>query len=224
MRNILNMMQLCDSMFPAGLFSTSNGIESMYLAKEITSSVELEEFCAAYLQNQVGPTDCTAAALAYKYAATHDIKELELLDQKITAIKTVQESRRAYRRSGIQTVRCVANFIQNDTLKWYLQYVSDAGSGSHPVAIGICCCAMNLEHMMAPLAISYSFVTSSMGAALRLGMIHHLEAQSMMYSLQPNILQAAEYGYASKEVWQFCPQAEIMQMAHERMDAKMFIT
>lgn len=224
MHDILTMMQLCDSMFPSGLFSTSNGIESMYLAGDITSATDLERFCAAYLQNQVGPTDCVASAQAYRHAAAHDTVGLARLDQKITAMKTIQESRKAYRRSGMQTARCVANFIQHETLSWYVQHISDAGRGSHPVAVGVCCYAMNLDGKMAPLATSYGFVTTSMGAGLRLGIIHHIESQQIMHALQPNILQAAEYGYTSEEMWQFCPQAEIMQMSHEEMDTKMFIT
>lgn len=224
MRDILNMMQLCDSMFPSGLFSTSNGIESMYLAGEITSARDLEGFCSTYLQNQVGPTDCVAATLAYKYATTHDTERIEELDQKMAAIKTIQETRKAYQRSGMQTARCAASFVKHDTLGWYVQYVTGTKRGSHPIAIGICCRAMGLDGRMASLVTSYGFVSASMGAGLRLGIIHHIESQQIMSALQPEILRAAEYGYATEEMWQFCPQAEIMQMSHEDMDAKMFIT
>ena len=220
----LGMLQICDSMFPSGLFSTSNGIEFMYLDGQIKSATDLKRFCSACLQNQVGPVDCAAATQAYRYAAIHDTEKLERLDQKVISIKTVRESRKAYRRSGIQTARCVSGFVYNDTLDWYVRHASRAGHGSHPVAVGICCCAMNLPDKAAPLAVSYSFVTASMGAALRLGMIHHMEAQQVIRALQPDMTRAAEYGYDLKDMWQFCPQAEIMQMSHENMDTKMFIT
>jgi urease accessory protein len=72
----------------------------------------------------------------------------------------------------------------------------------------------------------YGFGVSIVGAALRLGMIQHLESQQILDSLKPVISDQVSK-YTSKpydQIWQFLPQADIIQMHHEKMEAKMFIT
>ncbi len=64
------------------------------------------------------------------------------------------------------------------------------------------------------------------GAALRLGLIQHFEGQIIIHSIKPIISQTIKE-YSSKsliEMWQFAPQVDIIQMSHEKMDSKMFIT
>jgi urease accessory protein len=72
----------------------------------------------------------------------------------------------------------------------------------------------------------YGFGVSIVGAALRLGIIQHIESQQILDSLKPIISEQVNK-YISKpydEIWQFSPQADISQMHHEKMEAKMFIT
>ena len=220
----LSLMQLCDGAFPAGLFAMSNGIEYMHRAGRMTSAGTLREFCSTYLANQVGPTDCVAAVMAHRYAEAGDMAGIEELDRAVLAAKQVRGPREASCRSGMQTVRCIKGLAGHRMLERYAGYVSGSGGGAHPVAVGVCGCALGMTSKMVSLAVPYGFVSGSVGAALRLGMLDHLEAQRTIHELQPDIIGAAECGRRSEALWQFCPQAEIMQMAHEEMDSKMFIT
>ena len=72
----------------------------------------------------------------------------------------------------------------------------------------------------------YGFIVMMTGAALRLGLIQHLEGQKIIHELKPVISQTVkEYSNKSLfEMWQFAPQIDIVQMSHEKMDSKMFIT
>ena len=76
------------------------------------------------------------------------------------------------------------------------------------------------------MMILYGFTVGIVGAALRLGLIQHLEGQKIIHSIKPIISQTVkEYSNKSLlEIWQFAPQADIFQMSHEKMDSKMFIT
>ena len=222
----VSMVQLCDSMFPAGVFAMSNGIESMQQAGQIKSATDLENLNAMYIQQQVGPADCVAAVASYDCALNIDMDGILRLDHTLMAQRLVQEPREASGRSGAQMCRCVAEFLGSESVpSRYLKEVQmKRASGAYPVAFGICCQSLDIPRERVPLMLLYGFVAGNMGAALRLGIINHYESQCIIHKLKPIIVQAAQRSCTAGMIWQFCPQAEIIQMSHENLDSKMFIT
>lgn len=222
---LLGAMQLSDSMFPSGLFATSNGLESMFLDGSVTSAADLLGLCRTLIDQQVGPCDCIVAARACSLAAACDHAGLVGLDAVCSALRPVREQREAAARSGAQLVGCVAGFGGGEALRRYRQAVSSgAASGAYPVALGVCCSALGLPAGQAALILAYGFAASTVGAALRLGIIHHMEGQEIIHALKPRMARAARgaEGRGAGEAWQFAPLAEIAQMRHELMDARMF--
>jgi urease accessory protein len=72
----------------------------------------------------------------------------------------------------------------------------------------------------------YSFCVSIVGAALRLGTLQHFDGQRIIHELKPSISEIVEK-YIDRPVtsmWQFAPDIDLFQIAHERMSSKMFIT
>ena len=228
---LLGAMQLSDSMFPSGLFATSNGLESMFLDGSIASAGALAELCRTLIDQQVGPCDCVMAARACSLAASGDDAGLVELDERCSALKPVREQREAAARSGAQLARCVEGFSGGgDALTRYHRAVaSGAASGAYPVALGACCGSLGMAPGHAALVALYGFAASMVGAALRLGIIHHMEGQEIIHGLKPRMAEAAREaggragsGEGAEGAWQFAPLAEIAQMDHERMDARMF--
>ncbi len=72
----------------------------------------------------------------------------------------------------------------------------------------------------------YGFTVSVVGAALRLGLIQHLESQKIIHDVKSTITQTIKNNEDKSvfDMWQFTPQLDIVQMSHEKMDSKMFIT
>lgn len=220
----LHMMQLSDSMFPTGLFAASGGIETMFLKKKITTSRELREFLGAVITRQLGPCECVMLANVHRCQGRDEIAELDSMCHSMRANKEVRE---ASCRSGGQLARCVAGFVTSDTLDWYCSMiVSKKASGEYPVSFGVCCSAMGIKTERALAMFLYGYLASSVGAALRLGMIDHMEGQEVIHALKPLISETVSESLKkpASEAWQFAPQAEIYQMVHEGTDAKMFIT
>ncbi len=224
----LGMMQLSDSFFPTGLFATSNGLESLFMDGRVTSAHELAEFSRVCLEQQVGPSDCIALSNAYGFAESSDRKGIRELDAICASMRAVKEARDASLRSGAQLARCVRGFQGGDgLLGWYYNEIKNGGvAGSYPVSFAVCCNALGIKREKALLMLLYGFVASNVGAALRLGMIQHLEGQRVIHELKPVMARVARM-YSDRTVadmWQFAPQIEINQMSHEGMDSKMFIT
>ena len=224
----LDALQISDSMFPTGMFASSSGLELMFERGMVTTARELSELCHTMIRHQVGTADCVALASAYDAAARGDAALVERIDAICASMKAVQEAREASARSGVQLCRCVAGFCTGGHLEGYLDSIENGrASGVYPVALGVCCHALGIGREKAALILLYGFAAGMTGAALRLGMIQHFEAQKVIHELKPAMAEAAASASVARDVsgmHQFCPHAEVLQMAHQRMDTKMFIT
>ena len=64
------------------------------------------------------------------------------------------------------------------------------------------------------------------GAALRLGMIEHIQSQKILHQLKPVIAETSNKYISNSldEMWQFAPEYDVIQIEHEQTFSKMFIT
>ena len=160
------------------------------------------------------------------------IRDSEINDMAADSIgfatKSIKEIRDASVRSGIQLIKCVYEFVKDDEiLNQYKKNITENNvHGIFPVAFAICCNALKIKKEKSMTMLLYGFTVGVVGAALRLGLIQHFEAQKIIHNIKPIISQTIkEYSNESLfEMWQFAPQIDIVQMSHEKMDSKMFIT
>jgi len=223
----LSMMQLSDSFFPTGMYSMSNGLEAIFYSGKKIKAEELRELVKTYLEYQIGPADCTALGNAYEHAARSDLLKLLEVDRVIFSMKLVQEIRDASIRSGTQLVRCIRSFSDNKILGQYDNAIRGGQAfGPYPVALAVAANAFLIPKEKAALVMLYSFSVSIVGAALRLGMLQHFDGQKVIDELKPTIVKVtkANINRPIEGMWQFAPSIDIIQISHERMNSKMFIT
>jgi urease accessory protein len=223
----LSMMQLSDSFFPTGMYSMSNGLEAIFYSGKKMKSEELRELVKTYLEYQIGPADCTALGNAYEYASRSNLPKLLEVDRAIFSIKLVQEIRDASIRSGTQLVRCIRSFSDNKILGQYEDAIRGGKAfGPYPAALAVAANAFLIPKEKAALMMLYSFSVSIVGAALRLGMLQHFDGQKVIDELKPTIVKVtkANINRPIEGIWQFAPSIDVIQIAHERMNSKMFIT
>jgi len=224
----LSTLQLADSFFPTGMYTTSNGLEVFYYQKLIKKPEEVRNLIHILLTQQIGPADCVALGNAYDCAKKNDLEKIIEVDYYIFTTKLIKEIREASSRSGTQLIRCLSYFnAENSMLNKYLQHINNgAAVGSYPVALAIACNSMGITKENAALILLYGFTVSLVGAALRLGLLQHFESQKIIHELKPIISNVVKKYVTRplKEMWQFSPHMDLIQITHERMDAKMFIT
>ena len=223
----LSMMQLSDSFFPTGMYSMSNGLEAIFYSGRKIKAEELRELVKTYLEYQIGPADCTALGNAYEHAVKFNVLELLEVDRAIFSMKLVQEIRDASIRSGTQLVRCIRSFSDNKILGQYDDAIRGGQAfGPYPVALAVAANAFLIPKEKAALVMLYSFSVSIVGAALRLGMLQHFDGQKVIDELKPTIVKVtkANINRPIEGIWQFAPSIDIIQISHERMNSKMFIT
>jgi urease accessory protein len=223
----LSMMQLSDSFFPTGMYSMSNGLEAIFYSGKKMKSEELRELVKTYLEYQIGPADCTALGNAYEYASRSNLPKLLEVDRAIFSIKLVQEIRDASIRSGTQLVRCIRSFSDNKILGQYEDAIRGGKAfGPYPAALAVAANAFLIPKEKAALMMLYAFSVSIVGAALRLGMLQHFDGQKVIDELKPTIVKVtkANINRPIEGIWQFAPSIDVIQISHERMNSKMFIT
>ena len=96
----------------------------------------------------------------------------------------------------------------------------------HPVVIGVCSFVMGVKKEQATQMMMYGFCVSVTGAALRLGIIDHIQSQKIPHEIKPKIQEILEKFSNTKidDCWQFSPKYDLIQMTHENKFSKMFIT
>ena len=223
----LSMMQLSDSFFPTGMYSMSNGLEAIFYSGKKMKAEELRELVKTLLESQIGPADCTVLGNACEYAAKSNLPKLLEVDRAIFSMKLVQEIRDASIRSGTQLVRCIRSFSDNKILGQYEDAIRGGQAfGPYPVALAVAANTFLIPKRKAALMMLYSFSVSIVGAALRLGMLQHFDGQKVIDELKPTIVKVvkANINRPIEGIWQFAPSIDIIQISHERMNSKMFIT
>lgn len=224
----LGVMQLSDSFFPTGIFATSNGLEYLFSENKIQGMTDLVEIIRINIIQQIGPTDCIALVDVFENSKKGNFDGIIQADNTVFATKSIKEIRDASVRSGIQLVKCVAEFVKDDKmLKQYQDSILEKKAyGIFPVAFAVCCNALKIKREKSMMMMLYGFSVAVVGAALRLGLIQHFEGQKIIHKIKPIIAQTIKDNSNKSllEMWQFAPQMDIIQMSHEKMDSKMFIT
>ena len=224
----LAVMQLSDSFFPTGLYATSNGLEFLFSNNEINGIEDIKNMIKVNIEQQIGPSDCVALVNTLENASKGDFKKIIQIDEMSFAMKSIKEIRTASVNSGIQLIKCVSEFMkENKIFNEYQNAIKEKNiHGIFPVAFAICCNALNIKKEKSMTMLLYGFTVSVVGAALRLGLIQHLEGQKIIHEIKPIIIQIIEKNVNKSifDMWQFTPQLDIVQMSHEKMDSKMFIT
>jgi urease accessory protein len=237
-----SLMQLADSFFPYGNFALSGGLEALVKAGRIKNSKDIGRFLQNQLHFQLEPFDCIILSLSYDSAQNSDLMEITNLDNLFFSSKIVEAVRTSSIRSGLQFLDCVIAMVtetkelntkpyqRKKSLKFANMFRTKVKSkdarGTFPVCLSISANMLGIPKQSAIRIFLYSYLASIVGAAVRMGIIQHVSAQSIIASLR-NECESISNNVMRKtifDVWQSIPLVEILQMRHEKDDLRMFIT
>ena len=223
----VSLLQMSDSFFPTGLYATSSGLEALSQVKRLKSK-DIFHYISTYLKQVVGPSDCTALGNAYESCMKKDLTALLNVDESLYSMRIIEETRSASVRSGNQLLKCVSPFVKGKKMLMDYQNAVSSGNatGIYPVSLGVASWSLGIPKNKAGLTLLYGFTVSVIGAALRLGIIQHFDGQKIIHELRPVILNSVLHNIDRQisSMWQFAPGLDILQMKHEAMNSKMFIT
>lgn len=221
----LALMQLSDSFFPSGSFTLSQGLESLVKSGQIQSADQVQTFLNLLLHNKVCTTDLIALIHAYRASTTENWAEIRRADLHLLAQTLIQASREAQQKSG-RALLMVACATWNDRQLERLDVAGQTGEMPclYPVVFAVVSRVAGLSESDAVFALLHNFVTGIISAALRLGIIGHLNAQGILRQTAVEMAEVASAA-AHMSLADMCsctPSIDLAIMGHRKLDHRLF--
>ncbi len=222
----LASLQLADSFFPSGGYTLSHGLET-YAEAGLLDAQSLTAIAADLIRASVGPSDAVALAVACRAAPEGDLDQIAEADRRLTAVKLAREPRQASMRLGRQLLAVARDVFADPVSGAYLERVKAEGlPGNQAVAMGMLKARQGVPVREAVTAELYAFAAGCAGAALRMSLIDHRQAQTVIHDLRPAVIAATDDALERSvaEIGGSVPFAEIMTMRHETAEIRLFVT
>ena len=221
----LTLIQLADSFFPSGTYTFSHGLEALVQQDRIQQPEDLVSFLQILLHNKIATCDLVALIHAYRASADDD---LEAIAQSATQLYTqtlIEITRKTQQQSGRALLMVARSTWQHQQLEALARsHALKRFYCLHPVVFGVVGNIAELTLTDTTLAFLHGFVTGILGAAIRLGILGHLQAQEVLLLLAEDIEQASNI--ASKmslaQMWSGTPAIDLAQMQHSRLSSRLF--
>lgn len=222
----LGSLQLADSAFPSGLYTLSHGLEAYSQIGQLRRD-SLEPLMCDLLRFGMGPADGVALVNAHRAAIEHDVHRAAEADRRLTATKLAREARAASVRTGKQLLQLAVSLSDHPVLvRHALRAREGELPGNHAVALGLVQAALGVSREHALAGELYAFSAGCVGAAIRLTLVDHREAQRILHALKPTIADVVRDNVEKDvhEIASSLPLADVMAAHHERADARLFLS
>lgn len=221
----LALMQLSDSFFPTGSFTLSHGLETLVQTGKIQSVQELQIFLQLLLRNKVGTTDVVALMHSHRGSKNGDLETVRQADRQLFIQTAIAKNRETQRQSGRALLMVASSTWQDERLEILNQNISTGKIHClHPVIFGAIAPVAGLSERDAVLAFLHGLVTSILGAAIRLGVLGHIQAQQILLKLAPDIeaVWSTAASMSLEQMWSCTPFIDIAQMQHANLAQRLF--
>lgn len=221
MNNILKILQICDSLFPIGSFTLSNGLETYVQNNIISSANQLKEYLESYISimcfNELG-----TAALAYKDS------DIQQLDAVYNAVKSPKEIRLGSIRTAKQFFRIIDKTNSEiPCLSRYIRLVKNKKCFGHlPIAYGLYMrdCGTDLNEGLN--IYGYSVCSAIVTNCVKLVPLSQLDGQRILNECLPKISEACEKALAVSidEIGIGGCGFDIRAMQHEKLYSRQYMS
>jgi len=218
----LAMLQHADSMFPSGAVSFSWGLEALGNRGVVVDRDGLRDFMAAQLEGRWADMD--RPMIWHAHHAGCDTDRIRYLDALVEAQTLGAEQRQGSRRMGAAMLAMHTRL--GTPMAADLAAMAHAGAlQAHlPVMQGVLWRALGCPAETALVMSAHGLCTGMLGAAIRLSIVGHMDAQQIHTHMRARIetvlnrtIQAAERAHS------FIPQIEIASMNHETDETRLFV-
>jgi urease accessory protein len=219
--SLLGALQFADSFFPSGSIAFSWGLETLRAEGEIVSAEQVAQFLEGQLAHRWASFDAPVLVAAMRAGDGFD--RLADLDELVDAMTLATELREGSRRAGASLLK-VHEGLGTPGAAEYRQRIAQRKARAHlPVVQGLLWNATGLSEDAGRAVSAHTLCTGIVGAALRLGMIGHLDAQRILLQVRPVLVELLRLPAGDpEESYAYTPHGEIAAMRHEVQDTRLF--
>lgn len=220
-QSLLGALQYADSFFPSGSIAFSWGLETLRADSEIGSTDQVAQFVEGQLVHRWACFDAPVLAAAVRAEGKCD--RLANLDDLVEAMTLATELREGSRRAGASVLKVHVGLGTPGAAEYRQRIAERKARGHLPVVQGMLWSATGLSEDACRAVSAHTLCTGIVGAALRLGMIGHLDAQKILLRVRPVLVELLRLPVShAEELYAYTPHAEIAAMRHEVQDSRLF--
>ena len=217
----LAALQFGDSFFPSGAVSFSLGLETLYADGIVADAAGLN----AFLTDQVTDRWATAerAFLAAAHRTCPDWPAVAEIDALQEAMALPRELREGSRKGGAALLGVHARMETPGAQAYRARLRAGEAHGHLAVVQGVVLAGSGLDLARAEAVSLHGLCATILGAALRLGLIGHLDGQIMLRGLRPRMAALlARPAPRLDEAFSYAPLADVAAARHEEAAVRLF--
>jgi urease accessory protein len=220
-RALLATLQHADSFFPSGAVSFSWGLEALHADGLVRSADDVALFAAGQLRHRWATAD--RPVLTAAYAAAADLETVAAIDRLQDAMALPAELRLGSRRMGAALLSVHAQLETPNATSYRAHVLAQRLPGHVAVVQGLVWRGIGLDQDVAAGMGAHSFCVGLIGAALRLGIIGHLDGQRLLAKLRDLIVELLAIPVIGlHEISTFTPVCDVAFMRHEVQPGRLF--
>jgi urease accessory protein len=217
---LLTALQFGDGQFPGGGFAFSWGLESLVADGKLTRE-GFPAFVGGQLQHRWA--SCDRILVAHAHAAASDVPRLRELDDLTDALMTVDSARVGSRRAGRALLGTHVRLNTPGAAAFKVGVEARHAHGHLPIVQGMVLAGVGLDEATALAVSAYTMAQALCTAAIRLGLIGHLDAQRTLARMRPQMGRLAAQGRCGLDaISTFVPVSDIAMLRHADRAQRLF--
>jgi urease accessory protein len=216
--DLLAALQHGDSFFPSGATAFSWGLETLAGEDRVAAAKDVRVYVETQLRGRWATFDRAATIAAHRAAG--DLDQVAVIDRLVEAQTLARELRQASRRIG-GALLTVHRRLGTPGAEAYA--ARDDAPGHAAAVQGMLWHGAGVSKPAADAMAAHQLCIALLGAALRLGLIGHVDAQAILTDMRPVVAAVlATEPPVLDDIGAFVPEAEISAMRHEVQDSRLF--
>ena len=217
----LELLHLCDSLFPIGAFAYSDGLEAAAAVRPkpdtTTGGDGLRDWIDAVLDESIGRLEGPAVWQAWLAVVDGDRRALAVLDEELTAIRPSSASRSASRAMGHRLLTTWRALHPDDRL------ADVPPSSALPIAFAAACACSGVDRRESVEAYAYTRLAATASAAMRLLPIGQTDAHRLLAGALRDLPRVVDrIAAGGGRIESFCPALDIAAMTQQYLQSRLF--
>jgi urease accessory protein len=224
----LELLHLCDSLFPVGGFAYSDGLEgaTAALRPETThESVEhLGAWLGAVLDDTIERLEGPAVWQAWRAIQEDAVTALVRLDEELTALRPSSSARRSSRAMGQRLLTTWQALHEESRLEPLAQLARDGVVGPVlPLAFAAACTSCGVPRRESVEAYAYTRLAATVSAAMRLMPIGQTEAHRLLSRTLERVPATIDrLTVRGGDPESFAPMMDVAAMTQQYLHSRLF--
>ena len=220
-----SLLQITDSLFPSGSFAHSYGLEGLLQRNDGVDVATWRAILAEIWSTHLLRSDGLLGLRAHRAMVAGDLDLVRDADRALHAMKLPRELREASMSTGRAFLAEAEVVLSNSHLGALRGHVEAGTSpGHHAIVFQAVTAVLGADDYESIVTWGYQTIAQMTAALLRLGVLGHRAATSLIAALRPVVDDGARrvVHLDAGDVASFAPRLEIASMRHERQYSRLF--